>query len=111
MVNVLVVLGGALAASLAYTTIRKLKTDPRQLKVDHMILVLYFAFVCVRPGRCNRYVSRRWAVAARDGCVYQPDSVGNNHTRVWDAGFCRADVAQQQLSDGISGAGSDNAVC
>jgi drug/metabolite transporter (DMT)-like permease len=47
---VLIVLGSALSSALAYTTIRKLKTDPRGLTVDPMVLVLYFAFICVPGG-------------------------------------------------------------
>jgi drug/metabolite transporter (DMT)-like permease len=46
---VLVTLGSALSSAFAYVTIRKLKTDARGLAVDPMVLVLYFAFICV-PG-------------------------------------------------------------
>ena len=46
---VLVTLGSALSSAFAYVTIRKLKTDARGLVVDPMVLVLYFAFICV-PG-------------------------------------------------------------
>lgn len=38
---VLVTLGSALSSAFAYVTIRKLKTDPRGLPVDPMVLVLY----------------------------------------------------------------------
>ena len=47
---VLITLGSAVTSAFAYTTIRKLKTDPRGLTVDPMVLVLYFAIICVPGG-------------------------------------------------------------
>lgn len=47
---VVVVLASAVCAAVAYTTIRKLTTDPRGHRVDPMVLVLYFAFICVPGG-------------------------------------------------------------
>ena len=53
---VLVTLGSALSSAFAYVTIRKLKTDRRGLTVDPMVLVLYFAFICVPGGTIGLYL-------------------------------------------------------
>ena len=53
---VLVTLGSALSSAFAYVTIRKLKTDARGLTVDPMVLVLYFAFICVPGGAIGLYL-------------------------------------------------------
>ena len=50
LVAVAITLASAVTAAIAYTTIRRLTTDPRQLRVDPMVLVLYFAFICVPGG-------------------------------------------------------------
>lgn len=53
---VLVTLGSAVSSAFAYVTIRKLKTDKRGLVVDPMVLVLYFAFICVPGGAIGLYL-------------------------------------------------------
>ena len=50
LLAVAVVLSSAVCAAIAYTTIRKLTLDARGLKVDPMVLVLYFAGFCIPGG-------------------------------------------------------------
>ena len=50
LVAVAIVLASAVCAAIAYTTIRKLTLDSRGLKVDPMVLVLYFAGFCIPGG-------------------------------------------------------------
>ena len=83
---VAITLASAVTAAIAYTTIRRLTTDPRQLRVDPMVLVLYFAFICVPGGLLGLWAQQTIELDATTTAKFEVSEVNSVQWAVLIAG-------------------------
>ena len=86
LVAVAITLASAVTAAIAYTTIRRLTTDPRQLRVDPMVLVLYFAFICVPGGLLGLWAQQTIELDATTAHKFEVSEVNSVQWAVLIAG-------------------------